>query len=628
MQPELGARTGWRAHITRQLKHRDRTQKALYQDVIQSYNRLLEKSSLLKHLTESLQTDQHGRFHEEARDLCGPQDVEILISQKQRKVEEITNATRELAIEAVELKKKNQELDVRLEEQKARMGDLTDHMAILQQEKFFQEDEVFEVSCANSELKEKYDTLLDELHRTEEKLQKTEMEKQEMIGDLMRRKEVDAAKKNKQIDRTKTYKWVQELKQALILVVRPENIHHSHCGASPDSRHVDQPVGVECVRPVTRTSSVPHPHCASSQDSSTVEGSVSVERSCPVTRPRSQSLSPGSFDVFDSVRGFFNFRRQRYDSFSNMEWCPLSSVCVLCRLPSKALCNQVVHESEIHAVKFSPNSRIVATGGADRVIKFWDVENRTLQAYQTLEGSCSGITSIEFDPTGLQILASSYNGAVHLWRLDSRSIDSLTGHQGKVTAAKFTILQNRAVTCSMDRTVREWDLQKAACIRNISVPSFCSDVVCCDCCMVSGHHDKKIRFWDVRSAVCCREITLNDKITSLCMTQDQTQLLSCSRDDVLNLIDLRTSNIQQEFRADGFKCGCDWTKAILSPDGSYATAGSADGTIFIWNTKTGQLEKTLDGQHSAAVNAMTWSVSGNYVVSVDRGKKAVLWSEY
>ncbi|OCT96437.1 hypothetical protein XELAEV_18014115mg [Xenopus laevis] len=112
------------------------------------------------------------------------------------------------------------------------------------------------------------------------------------------------------------------------------------------------------------------------------------------------------------------------------------------------------------------------------------------------------------------------------------------------------------------------------------------------------------------------------------MDQEQGQLLSCSRDDVLSLFDLRTSIVRQVFRADGFKCGCDWTKAILSPDGNYTTAGSADGTIFIWNTRTGLLERSLNGQHKTSVNAVTWSVSGDYVVSVDRGKMAVLWSDY
>ncbi|KAG9470147.1 hypothetical protein GDO78_018759 [Eleutherodactylus coqui] len=289
---------------------------------------------------------------------------------------------------------------------------------------------------------------------------------------------------------------------------------------------------------------------------------------------------------------------------------------------------QEVHDSEIHAVKFSPNSKMVATGGADRVVKIWDVVGGQLQCQQVLHGCNGGITSIDFDSSGAQLLAASFDGSAHLWKLGSKSSDTLTGHMGKVTAARFKMSPYRAVTSSMDRTIKEWDLHKAACIRSIAVPSYCSDVVCSDSYMISGHHDKKIRFWDSRSRVLIREVTLEEKVTSLFMEPEQRQLLSCSRDDVLRLIDLRMGSVLLTFRADGFKCGCDWNKAILSPDATYSMSGSSDGTIFIWNTQTGLLERSLSGEHSAAVNAVAWSVSGEYVVSVDRGRKAVLWCEY
>lgn len=87
-------------------------------------------------------------------------------------------------------------------------------------------------------------------------------------------------------------------------------------------------------------------------------------------------------------------------------------------------------------------------------------------------------------------------------------------------------------------------------------------------------------------------------------------------------------------RADGFKCGSDWTKAVFrcvpestclcpsvphlrlhlslyvltsdlsllccghcSPDRSYALAGSWDGTLYIWDVDTGKLESSLRGPH-------------------------------
>lgn len=40
---------------------------------------------------------------------------------------------------------------------------------------------------------------------------------------------------------------------------------------------------------------------------------------------------------------------------------------------------------------------------------------------------------------------------------------TLTGHRRRVTAARFCTLPHQVVTGSADRTVRRWDLHRAAC---------------------------------------------------------------------------------------------------------------------------------------------------------------------
>ncbi|KTF93215.1 hypothetical protein cypCar_00015437 [Cyprinus carpio] len=204
---------------------------------------------------------------------------------------------------------------------------------------------------------------------------------------------------------------------------------------------------------------------------------------------------------------------------------------------------------------------------------------------------------------------------------------TLTGHSRKVTAARFKYSQRQVVTGSADRTVKIWDLQRAACIQTIEVLSFCSDVVCSEYLIISSHYDKKIRFWDSRAGTCTQEVPLQGRVTSLDLCPNHRQLLSCSRDDILQLVDLRNSNDRVAFRAEGFKCGSDSTKAIFSPDGSFLAAGSADGAVYIWNVNTGNLEKRLPDMHRASISAVAWSLSGEYVVSVDKSRRAVLWSD-
>ena len=44
-----------------------------------------------------------------------------------------------------------------------------------------------------------------------------------------------------------------------------------------------------------------------------------------------------------------------------------------------------------------------------------------------------------------------------------------------------------------------------------------------------------------------------------------------------------------------FKVSYDWSRAIFSPDvdHQYICAGSADGSVFIWNSATAKVEKIL-----------------------------------
>ena len=47
--------------------------------------------------------------------------------------------------------------------------------------------------------------------------------------------------------------------------------------------------------------------------------------------------------------------------------------------------------------------------------------------------------------------------------------------------------------------------------------------------------------------------------------------------------------------SEDFKVSCDWSRAIFSPDvdHQYICAGSADGSVYIWNSATAKVEKIL-----------------------------------
>ncbi|XP_055620988.1 autophagy-related protein 16-1 [Toxorhynchites rutilus septentrionalis] len=287
------------------------------------------------------------------------------------------------------------------------------------------------------------------------------------------------------------------------------------------------------------------------------------------------------------------------------------------------------HDGEVNAVRWSPIERVVATGGADRKVKMWDVSKGVCEPRGSLVGSNQGINSVEFDTTGSFLLAASNDFASRVWTVcDQRLRHTLTGHSGKVLAAKF-LGSAFVVTGSHDRTLKIWDLKNRSCTETKFAGSSCNDLVTTDSfSVISGHFDKKIRFWDTRTADCtANDISLQGKITSLDLSKDAKFLLCCVRDDTINMLDLRNNKIIRTFSADNFKVGCDWARVAFSPTCQRLAAGASDGSVYIWNVN-GPLETVLKDPNGsgAAVTAVSWHPFSSVLASVDRAKKCTIWS--
>uniref|UniRef100_A0A4X2LHR3 Protein Atg16l2 n=1 Tax=Vombatus ursinus TaxID=29139 RepID=A0A4X2LHR3_VOMUR len=579
----------WKLHIIRQLQQRDRRQKALFLDLVEAYHRLLEKSDLLAHFTEKLPPEPPNelvhlpsRQEEEAGPMPEPtQSSEDLRRKWEEELAKIKLVCGEMAYQVVEKHMTLSSQDAMLEDQQGRLSALDARVRELEETRQWLAEQVDGQQDRIVEGKEAYDTLWAHTGHQEGALRQLEEEGRELVERLIQVK-MQAAEdqnyRNERIERVKQARVSKELKKAMRRTV---NI----------SETLDPP---------------------------------------SIAEPRADKQELLEVEAYEKQwKRPFSFRKRRGHSVSGAPEAryPSIPVCGVSCLPARAQDIQEAHRSEVNAVCFSSNSSLVATGGADRLIRLWNVVGGRLEADQMLEGAGGSVTSLEFEPSGCYLLAATYNKAAQLWKVgESQSKETLSGHTDKVTAAKFKLTRQQAVTGSRDRTVKEWDLNKASCSRTIDGLSYCNDVVCGDHLIISGHNDQKIRFWDSRVPRCIQVIPVEGKVTSLSISNDQMHLLSCSRDDALKVIDLRVNNIRQVFRADGFKCGSDWTKAVFSPDKTYALAGSADGGLYIWNLESGKLETSLYGPHSVSINAVAWCYAGTHVVSVDQGKKAVLWS--
>ncbi|XP_048644075.1 protein Atg16l2 isoform X8 [Marmota marmota marmota] len=498
--------SGWKRHIVRQLQQRDRTQKALFLELVPAYNHLLEKAELLAKFSEKLHkkpNDVTSATHQSFWEESGPDSDQssppgtLRVKWQEEEEEGLRLDCGEMAYQVVKKSAALDALQSELEERQSRLAAVEARVAQLREARAQQVSLVEELQKQNAAQRKAYEVLRVHTGHQEAALRRLQEEALNLLEQLLQRKERAAAEcnlRNERRERANQARVSQELKKAAKRTVSISEIPHTlHDG----------------IREQTETLAL-----AIKPESLESEACGKWKRPFRSASATSLTLS----HCVDVVKGLLDFKKRRGHSIGGAPEQRYQSipVCVAARLPTWAQDVLDAHLSEVNAVCFGPNSSLLATGGADCLIHLWNVVGG--MAWGTVPYSCL-----------------------------------------------------------------------------------------------------------LRGPRCTQVIPVQGRVTSLSLSHDQLHLLICSRDNTLKVIDLRVSNIRQVFRADGFKCGSDWTKAVFSPDRSYALAGSSNGALFIWDVDTGKLESSLQGPHCAAINAVAWCCSGSHVVSVDQGRKVVLW---
>jgi WD40 repeat protein len=72
------------------------------------------------------------------------------------------------------------------------------------------------------------------------------------------------------------------------------------------------------------------------------------------------------------------------------------------------------HSGSVNSIAISPDGKIIASGSADKTIKIWDLETRTLA--NTLSGHSASVNAIAIEPDGKSLVSASSDGAIKIWQ--------------------------------------------------------------------------------------------------------------------------------------------------------------------------------------------------------------------
>jgi len=165
----------------------------------------------------------------------------------------------------------------------------------------------------------------------------------------------------------------------------------------------------------------------------------------------------------------------------------------------------------------------------------------------------------------------------------------LTGHEHIVRSVAISLDGRWALSSSVDRTMRVWDLTIGQCMRVIRVRGCVASVALCQ-----------------------------DHPWALC-GESETALLHRG-EGPLRLWDLGTGQCLQTFEGHAESIQA----VAVSPDGQCVVSGGGDRTLRLWDVKTARCLQVLTG-HTQIIREVAFSFDGHWILSAGSDNTVRLW---
>ncbi|MHA2297565.1 MAG: eIF2A-related protein [Candidatus Hodarchaeales archaeon] len=288
------------------------------------------------------------------------------------------------------------------------------------------------------------------------------------------------------------------------------------------------------------------------------------------------------------------------------------------------------HE-KLFATAYSPDGKIIASGGLDTVIKLWDTE--TGKNISSLENPIKEykVFDLTFSPDGkLLVSAGKYlhgtaDTNIVIWNVTSGKIlKSLPGYDCTVYSLEFSPDGKRLASCDWGGYA-DWTKVKEFKGHDGIVNSvhFSPDGKL----LASAGDDNALKFWNTTSWELDRPILFSQSVVAVRFSPDGKYLATgcgtgTSTETDLRLYDVKSMDYHP---LEGHVSGMGEDAIDFSPDSKLLATGGKDETVRLWNATSGDLITVLAG-HARGVKAVAFSPDGTMIAAGSHDGIIWMWN--
>ena len=316
------------------------------------------------------------------------------------------------------------------------------------------------------------------------------------------------------------------------------------------------------------------------------------------------------------------------------------------------------HAGSILSLAFSNDDARLISGGDDRTIRVWDLNNVAQPELRKIEGLTTVVTAVGSNSDGSQIIAGFADNALRLLNAaDGIVLKEFVGHAGVVSAAGFWAGQPFSV--SQDATVRFWNAADGGQVRTFSLPTpSTSFALSADSQrMAFGGADNQVRIYQTdNGGVLQILLGFATTATSLSFSQDAQLLSVVNVDGRVSVFNAPTARLRETFTDPKVKSAVFTATTTLlvgranepiaaqsprflhhldgnaqpvrgmafHPDNQLVFAVAVDGSLRGYSPQNGQA--TFSTGHGAAVNDLAVSLDGQIIATAGENNVVRIWN--